>query len=427
MTIQEDTTLRTLADFTIDHEIFVNDTQRAKFDSDGHDIVMAGNITGNGNIEKIGAGTLTLRGSNANVTINVLGGRVIAQSQDAIGGGGGDITLHDNGGFTAGSNMTVSQDLHVVGTNSAFDTGVYDVTLTGTLDGNACLTKVGTGRLNLTAAGSNDVGACIEQGTLSFNNVFAGNVVVEQDGTAGGSGRILGNVEVNGVLAPGNSPGRLEVEGSVALAAGSVLALDVDGTTAGTGAGHYDTLVLTGPGSVFTAGGTAQPALRGITGSATNSFTPQVGQQFQVVTAEGGVTGSFDGLLQPVDGLAPNTRFDLLYRDNAIFLAVTPASYAAFAGARNAVAAGHALDTVRGPAGVRDASASGMLFDGLAGLDGGRLALTLEQLSGSIHADALDASTQTLRAMRGSVAQHLDTVAPAAPACGAPSAATMCA
>jgi len=412
VTIQEDTTLRTLADFTISHEIFVNDTQRAKFDSDGHDIVMAGNITGSGNIEKIGAGTLTLRGSNANVTINVLGGRVVAQSQAAIGGGGGDITLHDNGGFTAGSNMTVSQALHVVGTNSAFDTGAHEVTLTGALDGNACLIKIGSGRLNLMAAGSNSVGACVEQGTLSFNNVFAGNVVVEQDGTAGGSGRILGNVEVSGVLAPGNSPGQLLVEGSVTQVTGSVLALDVDGTTAGTGAGHYDTLVLTGPGSVFTAGGTVRPALRGITGAATNGFTPQVGQLFQVVTAEGGVSGSFDGLDQPTDGLAPNTRFDVLYRDNAVLLAVTPGSYAAFAGSRNAVAAGHALDIVRGPAGVRNNSASVKLFDGLAGLDGGHIALTLEQLSGSIHADALDASTQTLRSMRGSVAQHLETSAP---------------
>lgn len=411
VSIQEDTTLRTLADFTIEHEIYVNDTRRAKFDSAGHDIVMAGNITGSGNIEKIGAGTLTLTGSNANVTINVLGGRVVARSQEAIGGGGGDITLHDNGSFTAGANMTVGQALHVVGNNAVFDTGEHDVTLTGSADGNACLIKKGTGRLTLAAASSNSIGACVEQGTLSFNNVFEGNVIVETDGRIGGGGTIVGNVQASGVIAPGNSPGVLTVEGSVTQAAGSTLSLDIDGTTAGTGAGHYDTLVLTGADSVYTAGGTIQPVLRGITGDATNSFTPQVGQLFQVVTAEGGVEGSFAGLEQPSEGLAANTRFDVVYRSNAVLLAVTPSAYAAFGGSGNAAAAGRALDLLRGPAGVRDTSDAGRLLNGLGGLGGDRLALTLEQLSGSIHADAMDASTEALRAARRGVGAHLDTAA----------------
>jgi len=411
VTIQEDTTLRTLAGFTIEHEIFVNDTRRAKFDSDGHDIVMAGNITGSGNIEKIGAGTLTLTGSNANVTINVLAGRVIAQSQESIGEGGGNITLHDNGSFTAGANMTVGQTLHVVGTNATFDTGDFDVTLTGEADGNACLIKKGAGRLTLAAASSNSVGACVEQGTLSFNNVFEGNVVVETDGRISGTGTIVGDVQTNGEIAPGNSPGQLTVAGSVVQAAGSTLALDIDGATAGNGAGHHDTLVLTGAGSVYTAGGTIQPILRGITGDATNSFTPQIGQLFQVVTAEGGVQGSFDGLAQPSEGLAANTRFDVIYRANAVLLAVTPGSYAAFAGGSNAVSAGRTLDLLRGPAGVRDTSDAGRLLSGLAGLGGDRLALTLEQLSGSVHADAMDASTEALRAARRGVGTHLDTAA----------------
>jgi outer membrane autotransporter protein len=408
VTILEDTTLRTLADFTINHEIFVNDTQRAKFDSNGHNIVLAGDISGSGNIEKIGVGTLILTGSNPNVTINVLGGRVIATSQNAIGGGGGDITLHENGGFTAGSDMVVSQALHVVGSNATFDTGAHDVTLTGSADGNACLIKVGTGRLNLMALSSNSIGACVEQGNLSFNNVFLGNVMVEQNGTASGSGAIVGDVTVNGTLAPGNSPGQLIVAGSVTQAPGSTLAIDVDGTTPGTGAGHYDTLILTGTAGVYTAGGTITPILRGITGSATNSFTPEIGQQFQVVTAEGGVVGSFDALSQPAAGLAANTRFDVVYRPNAVILAVTPNSYAAFASRGNAVSAGQALDALRGPAGVRNISEAGTLLTGLAGLNSGRLAFALEQLSGSVHADAIEASTQALRSTRGAVSRHLD-------------------
>src|SRR3546814_1314161 len=84
---------------------------------------------------------------------------------------------------------------------------------------------------------------------------------------------------------------------------GSLLALDIDGLTPGNGAGHYDTLVLTGANSVYTADGTIAPPLRGITGSANNDFTPKIGQTFQAVTAEGGVQGTFDALEQPSAGL----------------------------------------------------------------------------------------------------------------------------
>src|SRR3546814_16001331 len=99
---------------------------------------------------------------------------------------------------------------------------------------------------------------------------------------------------------------------------GSLLALDIDGLTPGNGAGHYDTLVLTGANSVYTADGTIAPTLRGITGSANNDFTPKIGQTFQAVTAEGGVQGTFDALEQPRAGLATNSRFDVFYTANHV-------------------------------------------------------------------------------------------------------------
>src|SRR3546814_9429833 len=91
------------------------------------------------------------------------------------------------------------------------------------MDGTQCLIKAGSGRLTLAAAASNDIGACVEEGTLSFNNRFDGQVWVYEGGTAGGSGLINGNVQVNGTLAPGNSPGQLVVAGSVTQMEGSRL------------------------------------------------------------------------------------------------------------------------------------------------------------------------------------------------------------
>src|SRR3546814_6396059 len=96
--------------------------------------------------------------------------------------------------------MTLTQNVHVVGGNATFDTGANNVTLTGAMDGTQCLIKAGSGRLTLAAAASNDIGACVEEGTLSFNNRFDGQVWVYEGGTAGGSGLINGNVQVNGTL-----------------------------------------------------------------------------------------------------------------------------------------------------------------------------------------------------------------------------------
>ena len=410
ITIEQDTTLETLADFTLDHPIDV-DNATTTFDTDGHNILMAGDILGAGVITKIGSGILTLTGDNSQVQINVIGGGVIANSQSAIGATDGDIYLQKDSSFIAGANLNVTQRLHVVGTNATFDTGANDVTLSGTSDGDACLIKTGTGRLNMTGAASNAIGACVEQGTLSFNNVFTGNVWVYNDGTAGGSGQIDGNVDVMGTLAPGNSPGRLVVAGSVTQEAGSALAIDVDGTTPGIGAGHYDTLVLTGASSIYTANGTLMPRVRGITGNATNTFVPTIGETFEIVTADGGVEGSFTGVLQPTNGMPANSRFDVRYLADSIILEVTPASYAGLfeAGTNgNAAAVGQVIDVLRGPAGILDTSATAPLVQGFAALTVPQVSMALEQASGEIYADAMDGVLQANRTARSAVSEHLN-------------------
>ncbi|WP_028964873.1 autotransporter outer membrane beta-barrel domain-containing protein, partial [Sphingomonas phyllosphaerae] len=409
VTIEDNTTLRTLADMTIAHAIQVQNTKLAAFDTGAHDITVSGNILGSGIVQKTGSGTLTLTGTNSQVVIDVLGGRLLATQQSAIGAAGGDIYLRKDSRFSAGADMAITQNVHVTGTNAVMDTGDSIVRLTGTLDGDQCLIKQGAGQLNLLAAASNAIGACVQQGTLSFNNSFAGNVWVDKDGTAGGSGAINGSMEVRGTLAPGNSPGRLVVSGSVTQFAGSTFAVDVDGATAGLGAGHYDTLVLNGAGSVYTAAGTIAPKLRGITGDASNSYTPAIGQTFTVVTAQGGVTGSYTGLTQPSAGLAPNSRFDVLYAPNAVVLTVTAASYARlFDGTNgNAASVGAAVDSFRGAAGVRDTSGKGTFATGLMALSPEQLGRTLSQSSGEIYADAMDAVVQSSRLTRTSVSDHL--------------------
>ena len=63
-------------------------------------------------------------------------------------------------------------------------------------------------------------------------------------GTLGGSGT-LGAITLasGGTLAPGNSTGLLTTTGNVTFASGSTLAMEINGTTAGTG---YDRLIVGG-------------------------------------------------------------------------------------------------------------------------------------------------------------------------------------
>ncbi|MGN7998545.1 autotransporter domain-containing protein [Sphingomonas sp. 22176] len=370
----------------------------------------AGNLTGSGTVVKSGAGTLTLAGTAQRMTLDVTQGTVVAANQAAIGGNGGAIRLQNAGTLTAGSNLTITQAVLVGDGGGVIDTGASTVRLTGGSMGGNCLIKQGSGTLVLASDAANAIGACVQQGTMSFDSTFAGNVFVDAVGTARGNGTVQGNMQVAGTLAPGNSPGRLVVAGSVTQGAGSTLSIDVDGITAGIGAGHYDTLVLTGATSVYTAAGTLAPKLRGITGDATNSFTPNVGQTFEIVTAEGGVTGSFAALTQPSAGLAANTRFDVIYGSKAILLAVTPDSYARYlatGAGSNAVAAATALDAARPAAGVRTAGVTGALFANLATLPGGAIGTSFQQLAGGLHADAIEAQLQANQAVRDTMVQRV--------------------
>ena len=374
------------------------------------DGAFAGVITGSGTLVKSGNAALILSGTNEKLNASVVGGTLVVAGQQAIGSTGGAIVLGGGTKLAATADIVVSQSLTITGGAASIDTGANTVTLAGGGGGNACLVKNGSGRLILASQMGNSIGACVQQGTLSLNSTFNGNVYVDPTGTAGGSGLVNGDISVQGVLAPGNSPGQLTVAGRVTQQAGSTLALDIDGTTPGNGAGHFDTVVLTGVNAIYTAAGAVAPRTRGITGSATNSFTPAVGQLFQVVTAEGGVAGSFSSVVQPTTGLPANSRFDVIYRSNAILLAVTPNSYVATlggSGVRNRVAVAQVLDAVRPAAGVRTAGASGALFDGLAGLGEAALGSTFEQLSGSIQASATDATLQASRAARGEIVERL--------------------
>lgn len=380
-------------------------------DTNALEAEFAGGFSGDGVVTIVGGGAASVTGDNTHAGFYVDHATLRVDDDSALGAPGATLTLN-HGVLNPLGSMSIDRDIVISSSHGGeISVGSGDtLTLNGALSGTGCLYKTGLGVLDLRANAANDIGACVQQGMMAFNSTFTGNVWVDPGAMISGAGQIVGDVEVGGTLSPGNSPGQMIVAGNVTQLPGSTLLIEIDGPTPGNGAGHYDTLVLTGAGSVFTADGTLAPLLRGITAPANNSFTPAIGDLFTIVTAEGGVAGAFDALDQPGAGLAPNTRFDVLYGANVIVLAVTAADYGlalANLGLGNARTAAHALQGVRPDAGATGTGAVGAFFDGLMGMNQAQLAVAFQQTSGDIHATAMAGAHRASRLGRNAVLARL--------------------
>lgn len=273
------------------------------------------------------------------------------------------------------------------------------------------LTQAGTGTLTLTGTGRFSGPTTIQAGTLALNGLWASPVTVAAAGTLRGIGTIAAPVTVAGALRPGNSPGTLTVLGPVAFTPGSRLGLDIDGPGTGTGAGSYARLLALGATGTVSAGGILVPELRGLTGNATNAFTPALGQRFGVLTAQGGLSGSFTGLAQPATGLPAGTRFDALYAATGLDLVVTPAAYGNLAGlgfpqTGNAQAVGAALDIARPAAGTRPDAARARVYDPLYAASPATLPGGLASLSGQSYGDAVMTDLSARRLIADAIDRH---------------------
>jgi T5SS/PEP-CTERM-associated repeat protein len=112
----------------------------------------------------------------------------------------------------------------------------------------------------------------------------------------GGTGTLdFSNVVANGTVAPGNSPGTLEIQGNVRLGPQGVLELEALGLEAGVG---FDRLVVSGAL-------TLQGAVRL---SFLDGFAPRTGDQFGFIEASGGLSGAPAAI--EVLGLLPGWSFE---------------------------------------------------------------------------------------------------------------------
>jgi autotransporter-associated beta strand protein len=182
--------------------------------------------------------------------------RTIRLNNATSGTTGGVGTIENT---VSGQLLTLSGGVTVQnagGTASLTLQGAGDGLLSGNINENGVLslTKAGGGTWTLSGDNNYSGGTTVSGGTLLVNNTTGSGTgsgaVTVNAGTVGGNGIIAGalNVNVTGVLAPGNSTGLLTV-GSLNLNANASTTLEINGTNRGQSTNGYDALNINTAGT----------------------------------------------------------------------------------------------------------------------------------------------------------------------------------
>ncbi|HET7084005.1 MAG TPA: autotransporter domain-containing protein [Rhizomicrobium sp.] len=250
--------------------------------------------------------------------VNTYTGPTVIQAADAV------LALVGAGSIANSSSVTVSQGgtLDIQGVSGAGTSiislsgdgqvglGAKTLTLTNA-SGNFSGVISGTGGLTLrggseTLSGANTYsgGTTISAGTLTVTGSLAGPVTVS-GGTLNGTGRVgATSVATGSTLNPGSgtTPGTLSVMGNLTLASGANYLDVVTPTAAG----------LTGVSGAATINGTVTTNFTG------GAYPPA--QRYTILSATGGVSGTFASLT----GIPAGLKAQLSYDTNNVYLNLIP-------------------------------------------------------------------------------------------------------
>lgn len=270
-------------------------------------------ITSGGLVDIAGTTTLALSaGSSGSVLLN---GGTLRAGNLAAGAGqhsfdwlSGTLEVTGAAGLTIGQNQFFGEQL-LLNQNS-------DLSVSNTLTVESGATLLTGGNLS---SGSlvNDGDLALVNTTVSgpvtnaagANITALGNVIFNDLVSGPGNFFGPGTINFNGGMAPGASPAEVEFEGSVALAETNTLFIEIGGATLGD---DYDSLTIAGDATLDGV----------IDVSLINAFTPTVGQQFTILTANSIVNS---GLML---GGSAASSFNLLVDSTSVILqAITPGDF----------------------------------------------------------------------------------------------------
>ncbi|MCP5506151.1 MAG: autotransporter domain-containing protein [Chlamydiales bacterium] len=245
--------------------------------------------TSNGFLIKSGSGTLVLNGANAFTDgLNINDGTVQVGQDTNLGDSAAIISIGGNGGagtLKIGNSFTTSRMFLFDGTGSVIEVDSGNtLTHNGSIfdaGGPIPVTKSGGGTLILNGTLSYGGTTTITAGTLALNTAINGDIQVATGGRLGGNGGTLENLTNDGTVAPGNSIGTLSLLGDYVQGATGNFELEINT------AGASDILDVTGSAT--------------LAGSLTVLPEPglyTIGTTYDFLLTQGGVTGSFDSLIE---------------------------------------------------------------------------------------------------------------------------------
>ncbi|MDB5740674.1 MAG: hypothetical protein JWP16_1714, partial [Alphaproteobacteria bacterium] len=270
-------------------------------------VIFGGTINGSGGVSQIGTGTLTLTSVNS-----YTGTTAIAGGGTLILAGGASIassaSVADNGILDL-SATTAPRLSSLSGTGSVL-MGAQSLTITngadnfaGVLSGTGGLTVSG-GAQTLSGVNTYSGATSVTGGTLTVNVSIASAVAVASGGTLAGNGTTSAvTIASGGTLAPGSAgSGTLKINGGLNFASGSTLLVDLSSAAS-------PSVSATGAASLA---GTLQVA--------STDGTLKLGQKMTVLTAAGGVSGTFASAVIPTTGA--QFKSAVSYDANDVYLEV---------------------------------------------------------------------------------------------------------
>ena len=286
------TTFRTGNDNqTITNNMTIADSGSMNFDTAGNNATVSGPISGNGQFNKLGAGNLTLSGTNTFAGPAIInGGQMTLEGGNAIA----DSTAVqlNAGSLKVSSDETIGSLATSAGTQTILDANLTtggnntSTTSSGVISGSAGLVKQGTGTMTLNGSSANTYsgGTTVSGGTLTASTdeqLGSGNVSVEAGAvlnTGDGTTQTVEGLSNQGTVSLGNSS-VLDIGSSHFNNSGTV---DV-----GTDASIFDIGTITNSGSMnFSSGTTLSSATDSITN--TGSFNLNTGS----LLVKGNVAGN---------------------------------------------------------------------------------------------------------------------------------------
>lgn len=253
-------------------------------------------FTNSGTIQNDGAlsnsGTFVIGGSLNNSQFATLTTTAAGSTTVAKGG-----TVTNSGAVTNAGTLTVQAGGVISSTPASGAVGpTASVTNTGTVDIQAGGAITGHGNYTQSS------------GTTTIDGILSANVT-QNGGTINGNGVLDGNLILNGgMLAPGHSPGTLEITGNLDVA-GGILQMQIGGTTPGS----YDVIKVDGAAS-FASSGVLQLDFL-------NGFAPTQGSTYQLFELTAGAQPVNDLQLEVI-GLKSSAGLSLVDNNGVISLAV---------------------------------------------------------------------------------------------------------